>query len=373
MTRTLERDGIRIEIEDRQQSIPVTLCPDFSIRFDCHPGSFHGYFDDEFHAFEHDAGGPPDIIYAIAPFTVEHSEPARRFDDYVVGSDWLFGRFVHKILGRWQIAIVGLGGDQPQVVFWGTTLSRWFVQNRVVEPLIRHQLSRKGASLYHGAALARGSAGVFLPAVRHTGKTTTAFHLIEAGFDFIADDYTPISDSGDMYLYPRRVNLFDYHLRTNPSLRSRLTLGRRLELARKSLIRRLTLGFANFAVPLHLKEIFPEARLAPVASLQQVICLSSGFTDTSSVRTDLSVDEAVTLATANNRREGRDFWNLLLAAEYAGMAVSAEGWFERERTVLSAAFSGARLSEVVLPAQEHLDPKTVADLLVDLCQKEVGA
>lgn len=359
---------LRTADEERATPIDVGILDDFHVRFDCRPGFFHRYFGDEFRSFLVEDGGRPDISFAVAPFSVSFESPAQRFDEYVVGPGWVYARFIHKRLARWRFLVVGLDTDHPRVYFWGSRMCRWFVQSRVVEPLIRHQLSRRGWSLFHSASVAKDGKGILLPAVRHTGKTITCFYLLDRGYEFLADDYSLVSETGLLHRYPRRINLFRYHLRTNPALGARLTFGRKWNLFAKAVLRRLTCNFANLACPVHVQELYPDTPIGADAKLTHVICLSSGFGSEVVVRDDLSPVEAATLTTANSRREAREFWNALLAAEYAGIEVSAEGWFARERAILEKAFAGAKCREVTLPHPEHLDANETGRIIAQLCE-----
>ncbi len=83
---------------------------------------------------------------------------------------------------------------------------------------VRPQAIAKGATLVHSSAVSRDGAGLLFPAWAHTGKTNLALSFLMDGFDYMSDDWSFVSASGELLGLPRWMTLFDYNLRGHPQL-----------------------------------------------------------------------------------------------------------------------------------------------------------
>lgn len=83
---------------------------------------------------------------------------------------------------------------------------------------VRPRATAKGATMVHSSAVSREGLGLLFPAWAHTGKTNLALSFLTNGFDYLSDDWSFVSASGELMGLPRWLALFDYNLRCHPQL-----------------------------------------------------------------------------------------------------------------------------------------------------------
>jgi len=86
--------------------------------------------------------------------------------------------------------------------------------SQLIEAILSIKLVQKGYAIVHSGCLNynQGDAILFT-ALRDTGKTSTILSLLDGkDFRFMSDDLTIMSKSGEVYSYPRKVNISPYTL-----------------------------------------------------------------------------------------------------------------------------------------------------------------
>ncbi len=68
--------------------------------------------------------------------------------------------------------------------------------------LLQLYLIRKNMLMLHGAAIKIGDAGILIPAIENTGKTTTAWMLARRGAQFGTDEHVIVDRDGGCYCIP---------------------------------------------------------------------------------------------------------------------------------------------------------------------------
>ena len=81
--------------------------------------------------------------------------------------------------------------------------------NLICELVTRLKFAEHDIALVHAACITKKGEAVLLPAWKGMGKTAACLKLVEAGYDFMADDRIWISASGEVYAYPRYVVIKD--------------------------------------------------------------------------------------------------------------------------------------------------------------------
>ena len=85
-------------------------------------------------------------------------------------------------------------------------LNRVFLES-IIEPAVYFKLLTKKFAFIHSSAVFFNKTGIIFPAWMHAGKTELLFEFMKKGADFMADDWTFISSSGDIYAYPRPIRI----------------------------------------------------------------------------------------------------------------------------------------------------------------------
>ena len=142
----------------------------------------------------------------------------------------------------------------------------YYLYTFLIEPLFIIFGLSKGLLFVHSSAVAKDGKGFLFPAWRHTGKTQTLLSLtMQDGYEFMGDDYT-IVDKKNLYLYPKKINLFSYNLKEHPSLfgylDSKLAVRLKITTAIKDLLTKLSYNLPGMLG----KVLFRVAELAEVST-----------------------------------------------------------------------------------------------------------
>lgn len=113
----------------------------------------------------------------------------------------------------------GFGADiaiRDQVHVLATPLlahSPHVLYTNLVEPILRWEFVRRGYALVHGACIVQGDDAYLITARTDTGKTTTMLKLLdERPYEFVSDDLTLVSSSGDVRPYPKPLTISSHTL-----------------------------------------------------------------------------------------------------------------------------------------------------------------
>jgi hypothetical protein len=134
-----------------------------------------------------------------------------------------------------EIGNFGFGADiaiRERVSVLATPLlahSPHVLYTNLVEPILRWEFVRRGFALVHGACIVQGDDAYLITARTDTGKTTTMLKLLDDfPYEFVSDDLTIVSSSGDVRPYPKPLTISSHTLQAVK--RHRLTWPERITL-----------------------------------------------------------------------------------------------------------------------------------------------
>ncbi len=238
--------------------------------------------------------------------------------------------------------------------------------NLVVELILRSKLIDNNVALVHAACVAKNGNAVLLPAWKGMGKTSACLKLVEAGYEFLADDRVWINASGEAFAYPRYVVIKESNAAFFPEFFTRwarFTLFLYQHLAKKSdnnskrLLRYSKRRLSPFKYA-YIDELFPNVIIAESAKLAKVLPVVK-INGASAIRRQTAKCGAVALVShlINNVE-----WNYPLlgfAAAHDLLFPEAPSWTEelntlmnKERRVIEMAQKGVEHSVLELPSND---------------------
>lgn len=153
--------------------------------------------------------GEPDISVRIGPLP-EHP--------HANGADADTNPF-HVSMRYAEMGNLGFGADiaiRERVHVLATPLlahSPHVLYTNLVEPILRWEFVRRGYALVHGACIVQGDDAYLITARTDTGKTTTMLKLLDdLAYEFVSDDLTLVSSSGDVRPYPKPLTISSHTL-----------------------------------------------------------------------------------------------------------------------------------------------------------------
>lgn len=265
------------------------------------------------------------------------------------------------VVSRFGPIQVAAGEVRAAPSVWAGDLFRW------VLTLMRPRIIARNATLVHSSAVSRDGVGYLFPAWRNAGKTNLALGFLKEGYDYMSDDWTFVSASGEAMAFPRHLNLFDYNFECHPFLTQSLgDGGDARQIARRMSVSRFVRSlrgsnwlstlmtrwlskryFVNLRVP--VDRVVPGCSTTMRAPLTKV-CLLSRSQSAAGVLSEVSADELASKAALATQYE----WSRsslvqhTVARAYAGHQEYIEDFFTQEREILQRAFGQARCFEVTL-------------------------
>lgn len=235
----------------------------------------------------------------------------------------------------------------------------------VLEPMLLWFAPDVG--MIHAAAVEQNNRIAVLCSAGGVGKTSTATALLgRAGWNFVSDDILPLQRSREVTPYPRRVMVYDYNIRANAALATRLfksqSHGSLLHWRIHRLIRNKRLRRRVAA-----SVLFGDERVSRGGTLSVAAFLVRDAADRSDVVVrELDPADFARRAAAITAVEFRDALALLAGWEGTGRAaVSVQAVMERQRQVFAAAFASTdSVVEVGIPRRASFED--VASTIVNL-------
>lgn len=166
------------------------------------------------------------------------------------------------------------------------------VAGKLVDALIyclQLVLLRKGATLFHGAALTRGDESLVLTGLQGSRKTLVLLTLLRQGWNFMADDRL-IVYGGKMQLFSDRIPLMPHHFavlpwlqdqgkvaaRFAPKARRMVALGSWCEQYLPSYLLPRLISYYDKPLMVHPDELFDQCQTTYSAALGDIIMLVGG-------------------------------------------------------------------------------------------------
>ena len=236
---------------------------------------------------------------------------------------------------------------------------------RWVTNAMRRHLFEKEVPVLHAAASARDGRAHVFPAWAQTGKTNLQLNLLANGYDYMSDDWCPVSASGEVFAYPRYLNLYEYNFTCHPGLIDAFADGqggralRRRVAASKfarsldgsnwltGILQRRLLDFFYVHARVPVTQIIEGCGTALQAPLGQV-CLLTVKAGASEV-SEISPDHLAHKVALINHFEQLPFMNADIAMDFAGLRQMEVESLSKEEELLARIFGRTACLAVTVP------------------------
>lgn len=303
-----------------------------------------------------------DLEIYFGPFNKKSLGSWSPFFNYDYSEDGVYEERRYKT-AHWKVALIGLLQKKTSVYFAGNQSSLVFFIGEILEPLIRYKLAEKGITLIHSSSVSVSGQGCLVSGIRHTGKTLVMMASLFKGASLLSDDYTFVSGEGDLFCYPKKVNLFLTHFREIEGLKQywpSLPLTHKFVLYRNHWIRKLTRDYAVLGYQRFLNDLFPSFKIINQAPLKQILILTGKPGGKLSLRENIPSEEAAAKLIANNQWEGEGFQRMMKAHAYGVKKGSAVAWLNEEALSIQKIARLVPTCEITVP---DFKEKTVRDYL----------
>ncbi|MFQ5918534.1 MAG: hypothetical protein ACE5I4_00645 [Thermoplasmata archaeon] len=235
---------------------------------------------------------------------------------------------------------------------------------RWVTAEMRRHLMEKEVLVLHAAAVARDGLAHIFPAWAQTGKTNLLLNLVSHGYGYMADDWCPVSVSGEVLAYPRGLALFEYNFDCYPELVEALGDGKEGRVFRRQLAgtkfarsldgsNRLSRSLKRWMLKrffvygyMPVSELIPGSRITRRASLAEVCLLTTKSGE--SLISQVSPRYLARKVALANQVEWFPFTRYKVAREYAGLQRMSEHLVSKEEEILTRIFSKAKCTALTL-------------------------
>jgi hypothetical protein len=213
---------------------------------------------------------------------------------------------------------------------------RWFglslVQGYLVEPALSLLVADGGGVLLPAAGIVRDGAVDLLIGRSRSGKSSLSMRALAAGLPILGDDQVHVARDGASTPFPRRLRVYDDLASTAPGAISKLPGSLRVQLAARSLVRRLTRGRIRPSLAAGIADIGGE--VAAPALLGRIVLLRRVGGGEMRLR-DSTADDAVRDSIAALSEQRARLARVLPDQWHTELAATLEG----EGRTLSAAFA----------------------------------
>ena len=198
----------------------------------------------------------PDFTIYIGEFTPDITNCHILDENYYIKENYLFCKQdVYKI-AKWRFELSGFENGETTVKISCNIFGELFLAAYLIDFLIQLKLTEKGYPIVHASCVNKDNKGYLFSSRGGGGKTTTALKLLDQGFHFLGDNYIIIHDGVALgFLSP--LNIFSYNLTKNLSYK--LNTKEKILLKIKSILYRLTFGFAKIFSQFNPRRIFPNS------------------------------------------------------------------------------------------------------------------
>lgn len=293
----------------------------------------------------------PDLDLILAPFDKASLGKWSPFFNFEYAADAVFSRKRYKT-AVWELALTHLKSTTPKLYFHGNLSATRFFIGEILEPLMRMRLASKGTLFLHSSCVATSLAGCLVSGIRHTGKTFVMLKAVLSGAAFLSDDYTFVGADGELYAYPKRVNLFTSHFREIEELAPfwrTLPCRDRASMRIFSIIRSLTRDYVVLGYQRYLPEFIPSITLQERAPLKKILILTARPYAPFELKESISSEDAATKIAANNAWEGQYWQSLLHAYRYGNRGDLPSSWLIEETALIKTMARGVAASEIFVP------------------------
>ena len=194
----------------------------------------------------------PDLILNLGNFSQSDLNCLTLDDRYNVRYNYLYCKGVSYKRAKWRFEISGFEDGLINAKVSNNFFGSMFVSGNFIDPILHFVLNKKGYSVIHASCVSKDGNAILFAARSGGGKTTIALNLIEHGYDFMGDNFSILKDGYALsYLSP--LNIFTYNL--SPIVRRKLNFNARFNLGLKSLLFKMTSGYAKIFSKIDVTEV----------------------------------------------------------------------------------------------------------------------
>jgi hypothetical protein len=147
----------------------------------------------------------------------------------------------------------------------------------IFDTIIQARQLSLGQSWVHASGLKNGDRTVAFMAWGGVGKTSVMLKLMERGaWKFLSDDLMIVDDDGNVYVTPKRMQIYAYNLTNEPTLRGSLLDGRSVLDRLQFGVRERLLGSSKARRRVSASELFGKDRVASEGRLTDAVVMRRG-------------------------------------------------------------------------------------------------
>ncbi len=224
----------------------------------------------------------------------------------------------------------------------------------------------QGQSYIHASSLKRGDRGLAILGWGGVGKTTSLLKLVmEDGWKFLSDDLGIIDTAGNLYLAPKRLQVYGYNCEGQPRIAEQLLAGRSIGDRLNWSVRMALFGGKAVRRRIGAADLFGQDAICDTAPLTDIIYLERTSGDSYSIG-ELPSHEVARRMSAIVMAEMEPYPRLLREAAAAGLpdAPSIADIQDRTCEVLEQAFGGRRY--VLIRTGRTADPDRLTSAIREI-------
>jgi hypothetical protein len=279
----------------------------------------------EYQNFKRDSLENVDFVITLKEFTPDLTDCTVIDHTYYIKNNYFYCSDSYKF-GKWKIEVIGMDSNPLCIMvspnFVAKQASDMFICAFIIDFFIRFFLNEKGYSVAHASSVEKEGKGYLFPSQSGAGKTTTAVYFVNAGYNYIGDDFTIFKD-GILYNYLTPLNLFSYNL--NPQILKNMTYFDRILIDVKDLLYRLTSGYVKIFSKMNPLVICGD-NVGDEVSLKKVLLLSQQ--EDLSIK-NISKDDVVNNIFINQKLESFPFYKYFLEYSYVYPESRIASYWER--------------------------------------------
>ena len=88
----------------------------------------------------------------------------------------------------------------------------------IAENLLKNNMASRGAALLHSCSFIYQKKSIVLCGWGGAGKTNTLIQFLLDGAQYMGDDLSLITETGELLPYPKRLNILDYNMKCYPDI-----------------------------------------------------------------------------------------------------------------------------------------------------------
>lgn len=247
---------------------------------------------------------------------------------YFVTQDCIYAEDSYKV-ARWRFMIEGLKEKKTRIYFDGNFWSYYILYKFFIEPVLRYKLNSNGFFMIHSSSVATSEGAFVFPASPSVGKTSTMLNWLNEGKDFMADEFTILSQDA-VYSYPTPLRLHDYNLTANPFIKKDMSQRDKFQIYLRTWILRLTLGYGDVTHEVNIWDVFPKVKICDKSRLNKIVIFTKYSGEDVQIE-EMSASELIDRLIIINRFETSRFTDYLQAYEYVTKTKHKDGFWEKMR------------------------------------------